>query len=266
MEDIKRLLDVAIETAKIGGEILKEGYGTLFEISTKDGKNNIVTEYDFKSEKAIIENIKKHFPNHDILAEESGLNDKNKAEYKWIIDPLDGTVNFSHNLPIFSVSIAVEYKGEIIVGVILHPLLNELFYATKGGGAFMNGKALSVSENDNFDWSILVTGFPYNVNENPRNCLNTFTSIVSRGLPVRRLGSAALDLAYIAAGRFDGFWEANLKPWDVAAGYLLVCEAGGTVTQYDNSPYSIYKETILATNGKIHNTASKIIMETGTVE
>ena len=155
-----------------------------------------------------------------------------------------------------------EYKGKVLAGVIYHPLLDELFTAYRGGGAYLNGQRLKVSENADFDWSILVTGFPYNVNENPRNCLGTFTDIVKRGLPVRRLGSAALDLAYLAAGRFDGFWEANLNAWDVAAGFLLVKEAGGRITQYDNSKYSIYDDTILATNGKIHDAASKIIMET----
>lgn len=260
METLEKLLDVAIETAKIGGAILKEGYGTLYEIGTKDGKNNIVTEYDFKSEKAIKENIKKYFPEHEILAEESGLDDDEKSDYRWIVDPLDGTVNFSHNIPIFCVSIAVEYKKEIVAGVIYHPLLDELFTAHKGSGAFLNGKRLTVSDNDDLDWAMLVTGFPYNIDENPYNALGTFISMVKRGLPVRRLGSAALDLAYTAAGRFDAFWEANLSPWDVAAGVLLVTEAGGRVTQFNRLTYSVYAETILASNGHIHNDASTAIM------
>jgi myo-inositol-1(or 4)-monophosphatase len=260
MENLDKLLDVAKESALIGGKILKEGYGTLFEISNKEGKNNLVTEYDFKSEKAIKENISKNFPDHEILAEESGLNES-KSDYRWIIDPLDGTVNFAHNIPIFSVSIALEYKKEIVCGVIYHPLLDELFYASKGEGAFLNGNPMKVSTNADINNAILVTGFPYNIDENPLNALETFTSLVKRGLPVRRLGSAALDLAYTAAGRFDSFWEAELKPWDVAAGYIIVEEAGGKVTDYQGYPYSVYGNTILASNGPIHDSMSEAITE-----
>ncbi len=258
MENLEQLLEVAKESALIGGKILKEGYGTIFKISNKEGKNNLVTEYDFKSEKAIKENIYGKFPDHEVLAEESGLNEC-KSEYRWIIDPLDGTVNFAHNIPIFSVSIALEYKKEIILGVIYHPLLDELFYASKGAGAFLNGTPLKVSTNGDIDNAILVTGFPYNIDENPLNALETFTSLVKRGLPVRRLGSAALDLAYTAAGRFDSFWEAELKPWDVAAGYIIVEEAGGKVTDYKGQDYSVYGNTILASNGAIHQSISEVV-------
>jgi myo-inositol-1(or 4)-monophosphatase len=259
MENINKFLLVAEETALIGGDILRAGFGTLFNISSKEGKNNLVTEYDLKAEKAIIENILKHFPDHEILAEESGLKSMPKSSYRWIIDPLDGTVNFAHNIPIFSVSIACEKDGEIICGVIFHPLLNEMFTASKGGGAYLNGKILKVSDNSELDNSILVTGFPYNVDENPFNCLGTFVNMVKKGIPVRRLGSAALDLVYVAAGRFDGFWEAELKPWDVAAGAIILTEAGGKLSDYDGKEYSIYGKTILATNCKIHDSALKVI-------
>lgn len=259
MEHINKLLLVAEETALIGGEILRAGFGTLFDISTKEGKNNLVTEFDVKAEKAIMENIFKHFPEHEILAEESGLKSMPKSSYRWIIDPLDGTVNFAHNIPIFSVSIACEKDGEILCGAIYHPLLNEMFTAGKDCGAYLNGKLLKVSDNADLDLAVLVTGFPYNVDENPYNCLGTFTDMVKKGIPVRRLGSAALDLVYVAAGRFDGFWEANLKPWDVAAGAIILTEAGGKLSGYDGKEYSIYGETILATNGKIHDSALGVI-------
>jgi len=259
MEQINKLLLVAEETALIGGEILRAGFGTLFDISSKEGKNNLVTEYDLKAEKAIIENILKHFPDHEILAEESGLKSMPNSSYRWIIDPLDGTVNFAHNIPIFSVSIACEKDGEILCGAIYQPLLNEMFIAGKDSGAYLNGKLIKVSDNNNLDSAILVTGFPYNVDENPFNCLGTFTDMVKKGIPVRRLGSAALDLVYVAAGRFDGFWEAELKPWDVAAGTIILTEAGGKLSDYDGDEYSIYGKTILATNGKIHDSALEVI-------
>ncbi len=259
MENLNKLLLVAEETALIGGEILSAGFGTLFDISSKEGKNNLVTEYDIKAEKAIIENILKHYPDHEILAEESGLKSMPKSSYRWIIDPLDGTVNFAHNIPIFSVSIACEKDGELLCGAIYHPLLKEMFTAGKGAGAYLNGKPIKVSDNPELTNAILVTGFPYNVDENPFNCLGTFTDMVKQGIPVRRLGSAALDLVYVAAGRFDGFWEAELKPWDVAAGAIILTEAGGELSDYNGDKYSIYGPTILATNGKIHNSALEVI-------
>ena len=257
---IEELTKIAVEAALKSGEILKKGFGTSFDIFSKKGKNNLVTEFDKLSEKTIIEYIHSVFPDHVFLAEESGktgelLNNK----IRWIIDPLDGTVNFAHGLPIFSISIAAELNHEIISGVVYHPLLDELFVAEKGKGAYLNDKQLKVSNNSDLDSSMLVTGFPYNVNQNPCGCIDHFVNIIKRGIPVRRLGSAALDLAYVAAGRFDGFWEINLNPWDVAAGILLVQEAGGKVSQYSGDAYWIDNDSILATNGRIHNSISKIL-------
>ncbi len=250
---IEELTICAIEAAIKSGEILKSGFGTSFEISSKEGKNNLVTEYDKLSEKKIIEHIHSIFPDHVFLAEESGKTGNfSKNVVRWIIDPLDGTVNFAHGLPIFSISIAAELNGELLSGVVYHPLLNELFVAKKGGGAFLNNKPISVSDNDNIDTAFLVTGFPYNVNQNPCGCIDHFVSIIKQGIPVRRLGSAALDLAYVAAGRFDGFWEINLHPWDVAAGVLLIQEAGGRISKYSGLPYSLSDESIVASNGIIH--------------
>jgi len=257
---LNEFLKCGIDAALKSGEILLEGFGKSFKIYNKIGKNNLVTEYDLKSEQIIIEHIKEQYPDHLILAEESGGETKNYKNYKWIIDPLDGTVNFAHNLPIFSISIALEYNNEIVVGVIYNPILKELFYATKGGGAFLNDIPITVSNNDNYKNSFLVTGFPYNVDKNPYSCVDTFVKVVLEGIPIRRLGSAALDLAYVACGRFDGFWEINLNPWDVAAGFLIVKESGGRVTTYNNKEYSIYDETILATNGKIHSQIVEILI------
>lgn len=251
---IEQLTNVAVDSALKAGEILREGFGTNFKISNKEGKNNLVTEYDTKSEKFIIDNIHKKFPKHVFLAEESGTTGKiTKDVITWIIDPLDGTVNFANNIPIFSISIAAELNGELLCGVVYHPILDELFIARKGQGATLNNKLLKVSENNNLSTSFLVTGFPYNVNQNPCSCIDHFVEIIKKGIPVRRLGSAALDLAYVAAGKFDGFWEINLHPWDVAAGVLLLQEAGGKVTQYDGNPYNVHNQSLLATNGKIHN-------------
>lgn len=261
---MEKILEVAIESALGAGKIVKEGFGTNFLISNKEGINNLVTEYDTKSEEYIISNIKKAFPNHQFLAEESGKTNQNRNnEITWVIDPLDGTVNFAHALPIFSVSIAAELDGEILCGVIYHPILDQLFYAEKGGGSFMNEIKIHVSKKSDFRKSFLVTGFPYNVSQNPCNCIDHFVQIIKDGIPVRRLGSAALDLAYVAAGIFDGFWEVNLNPWDVAAGAILVEEAGGTVTEYSRSRFTIQSQTILATNGILHNEISDTLMKCG---
>jgi myo-inositol-1(or 4)-monophosphatase len=255
---LDQITDLAIRTAKEAGEILREGFRTSFKVTSKSGKNNLVTEYDKRSEDHIINEIKREFPTHSFLAEESGKTGNiEKGKVLWVIDPLDGTVNYAHSLPIFSVSIAAVLDGEILCGVIYHPILDELFHATKGGGAFRNGELIHVSDNDDYERSMLVTGFPYNVKENPCHCIDHFVSVIQMGIPVRRLGSAALDLAYTAAGIFDGFWEVNLNPWDVAAGVILVQEAGGRVTEYSLEKHSIFSETILATNGRIHNSISR---------
>jgi myo-inositol-1(or 4)-monophosphatase len=254
------LLKTAIEASKRAGEILKQGFGTKFSIKNKEGRHNLVTEFDYKSEQTIIEFISKEVPNSIFEAEESGNTCSiNKDAIKWIIDPLDGTVNFAHNIPIFSVSIAALVGEELAIGVVYHPLLNELFTAERGKGSFLNGDKLQVSNTTKLDDSILVTGFPYKIGSSLYNGAQLFIDVVHKGIPIRRLGSAALDLAYVAAGRFDGFWEEELNPWDVAAGVLLVREAGGLVTKYDLSEFSIYSKSILATNGIIHQESSNFL-------
>ncbi len=254
------LLNIAKETAINAGKILLDGFGTNFSIKSKQGIHNLVTEYDIKSENYIINRIKSEVPNSIFLAEESGSSSDNCEEkIKWIIDPLDGTVNFAHNIPIFSVSIAAEINGKIFVGVIYNPITNELFYAQQGEGSFLNGEKIAVSKISTFEEAFLVTGFPYRPGAGNYRSAELFVNVVQKGIPIRRLGSAALDLAYVAAGRFDGFWEMELNPWDVAAGCLIVKEAGGVVSHYDLSEYSIHSNTILATNGLIHKEASNFL-------
>lgn len=246
---------VAMQAALRGGELLKRGFGTSFQISSKEGKMNLVTEYDKSAEVCIIDAIKKHFPHHAFIAEESGASGTQDADVVWIIDPLDGTVNFAYGIPMFSVSIAAANTktGEILCGVVYHPLLAELFVAERHKGAYLNGSILKVSDSESFDDAVMATGFPYNVHENPLHCIDHFSKMTRMGIPIRRLGSAALDLAYLAAGRFDVYWEVSLHPWDSAAGKLLVQEAGGIVTHYDGSFHETFTTaTMLATNGRLH--------------
>ncbi|MBA4313138.1 MAG: inositol monophosphatase [Chlorobiaceae bacterium] len=254
------MLQVAIEAAMSAGKFLKQNIGKFKSVQQKDGQDrNLVTEIDKKSEELIIKIISSHFPSHDILAEESGHDRGKPSEYRWIIDPLDGTTNFTHGLPIFCVSIGVEFKGEMIAGVIYDPNTNELFTSEKGSGAFLNGKRIHVSQVDNIGESILVTGFPYNIIENPDHAVDHFVNFLMKAQAVRRLGSAALDLAYLASGRFDGFWEVALQPWDMAAGVLLLQEAGGVITNFSGTKFNLYEKQLLASNGTIHNQMLDVI-------
>jgi myo-inositol-1(or 4)-monophosphatase len=251
---------VAIQAALSAGALLRQGFDTVFEIQFKEGRLNLVTEYDKRSEKSIIDTILHRFPNHAILAEESG--EKGKGSVIWIVDPLDGTVNFARNIPMFSVSIGAAVDKQIVCGVVYQPMTHELFVAEKGKGAYLNGKRLTVSKTKDFDNAVMATGFPYNVDQNPLSCIDRFVSIQSQGIPVRRLGSAAIDLAYLAAGRFDAFWEVGLHPWDIAAGKLLVEEAGGKVTHWNNVPHKIFGyDTLLASNGLLHQKMSQCLTE-----
>lgn len=244
---------IAIQAALEAGDLLRRGFGTTFDIGQKQGKQNLVTEYDKASEKKIISMLLNAFPHHSILAEESGALKKEKAPVTWIIDPLDGTVNFARNVPIFSVSIAAVSDNACLSGVVYQPMTQELFIAEKGKGAYLNGKRLAVSKVNTFDEAMMSTGFPYNVDKNPLRCVDKFAEMQVKGVPIRRLGSAAIDLAYVAAGRYDSFWEVGLHPWDIAAGKLLVEEAGGKITHWDGSLHQIFGyETMLATNGLLH--------------
>ncbi len=241
------LFKALYESAKI----LKEYFGRGFKIESKDVISNLVTEVDKKSEEKIIEIIKKDFPEHDILSEEVGKVGT-ASDTKWIIDPIDGTINYAHSIPLCCISIGIEYKGEILMGGVFNPFSDEMFFSEKGKGAFLNNREIRVSDESELSKSLLVTGFPYDPSKNP-NSLKTFAEFLSIDVPVRRLGSAALDICWTACGRFDGFWEFNLNPWDVSAGYLILKEAGGMVTDFKGNNYSIYSKQILATNGKIHD-------------
>jgi myo-inositol-1(or 4)-monophosphatase len=251
---------IAMEAALLAGDILREGFGTHFKIQSKEGHHNLVTEYDLKAEKAIIEFLSRLVPESHFLAEESGQTGTSKDGITWIIDPLDGTVNFAHQIPIFAVSIGVEKDGVIIAGVVLQPMTGELFMAELGKGAYLNGKKLSVTKTKTLSESILATGFPYNLAQNPSHCIEHFVDILKAGIPIRRLGAAAIDLAYTAAGHFDGYFEVALCPWDCAAGKLILEEAGGKMTTWQGDPFTIRSgHTILATNGAIHQEAVTLL-------
>ena len=243
--------EFTITIAKEAGTFLKERLGETLAVKYK-GEIDLVTEVDKMSEDMLLYRINNKFPRHDILAEESAGTDRG-SDFRWIIDPLDGTTNYAHGYPVFCVSIALEKENEIILGVIYNPVAEEMFVAEKGKGAFLNGKRISVSDTTDISKSLLATGFPYDIRENPDNNLNYFNEMATKVQAIRRAGSAALDLAYIAAGRFDGYWELRLKPWDTAAGWLLVKEAGGLVTEIFGKDYFLKSPHILASNGKIHD-------------
>lgn len=249
--NIEKIKQVGIGAAYQAGEILKDHFGNLEMVRNK-GTIDLVTEADLASEKAIVETIRTAFPDHSILAEESG-SFQGDPDNCWFIDPLDGTTNYAHNLGFFSVSIAFSYKNEASVGIVFNPVNAELFTAAKGQGAQLNNHPIAVSDKKTLRESLLVTGFPYNLNTILNRLITRFQNCLSASQGVRRLGSAALDLCYMACGRFDGFWEENLKSWDTAAGVLIAQEAGARVTDFKDRPYHIDKKQILATNGHIHS-------------
>jgi myo-inositol-1(or 4)-monophosphatase len=247
---MSQLIDVAVEAAREAGKILANYYGREKKIEFK-GEIDLVTEVDTKSEKTIVEVLQRHFPQHSILAEE-GSNRSQSSGYKWVIDPLDGTTNYAHDYPFFCVSIGLEKDGEIVGGVVYHPIWDELFVAEKGSGAFLNGRKIKVSNVDNLRRALITTGFPYELNKIPPQSFEYFKNFINTSQAVRRDGSAALDMCYLAMGKTDGFWEEALKPWDTAAGLIMITEAGGKVTNFQAESYSIYETQILASNGLIH--------------
>jgi len=258
-----RLTMVGTLAALKAGGMLRKGFGAPMKFESKEGRHNLVTEWDQKIEQVIIEFIKSHFPAHAFFAEESGHSGEQKEGIQWIIDPIDGTVNFAHKIPMFSISIAASFQSEILAGVVYNPMMDELFIAEKGNGAYLNGERLKVTETAVLDSAIVATGLPYNVHENPLCCLDHFTAFAKMGIPIRRMGSAALDLAYLAAGRFDAFWAVSLRPWDYSAGKLLLEEAGGQFTNFEGNPYSSIEEgPIIASNGVLHNQMLKKIKAT----
>jgi myo-inositol-1(or 4)-monophosphatase len=248
--DFEPYMQVAISAAEKSARILQMRFGNISQVRKK-AADEIVTEADTESEKEIISAIRSNFPEHGILSEECGLK-AGGSDYKWIIDPLDGTVNFAHQVPICCISIALAFQDAIVLGVVLNPLNGEFFSAVKGQGAQLNGQSIQVSSISTLSDSLLVTGFAYNLKETFEPVITRYGNCLKAAQGMRRLGSAALDLCYVACGRFEGYWEQNLKPWDTAAGSLIAAEAGGTVTTFSNQSYTVDQFEILATNGKIH--------------
>lgn len=241
----------AIDAALAAGKLIKSSVGKVKKITYK-GRINIVTDVDKRSEAMIIKKILSVFPDHSILAEEIGAQDR-CCGYKWIIDPLDGTTNFAHSFPFFCVSIGLEKDGDIILGVVYDPARDELFFAQRGRGAYLNNKRIHVSKSARLKDCLLATGFAYDVKEVKNDNIAHFKHFLMEARAIRRAGSAAIDLCYVACGRFDGFWELELCPWDMAAGTLIVKEAGGKITLFDGSEYDHYDKQVLASNGLIHN-------------
>lgn len=246
------LKETLLKATEAGAVELRRFFNGSFVISNKEGINNLVTEADHAAEKAIMDAIQSAFPDHFILSEESGEL-KQDSTYKWIIDPIDGTVNFANGIPICCVSIGVEKDGEMVLGAVYNPFMNEFYFAERGQGAYLNDKKIQVGNKSSLIKSCLVTGFPYTYLDAPNGPLQVFEKLIRKGVPVRRLGSAAIDLCWVAAGRFDGFYEHKLQAWDSAAGFLMVEEAGGKVTDFKGNYYSPYQPHIIATNGLIHD-------------
>ncbi len=252
--DLNKVVQFITRVAEDAGKIImsyyKEGFQVHGKGSQKDGID-IVTDADRSSEDYIMHEIKREFPDHDILTEET-VTETTGSRWMWVVDPLDGTVNFSHGYPVFSVSIALMEKQELIVGVVHDPSRFETFSAVRGGGALLNGEPIAVSKADSLTRSIIATGFPYDRATSPVNNVEEFNRMVTRVQGIRRGGSAALDLSYVACGRLDGFWELKLKPWDMAAGMLLVKEAGGTITDRHGITTTVYTDSIVAANSRLH--------------
>jgi myo-inositol-1(or 4)-monophosphatase len=258
IDDFARL---GLEAAREAGRLLLDRFRTEFEVSYK-GVVNLVTEVDLAAEELIVSRIRQAFPSHTILAEEMFSQARGEG-VTWVIDPIDGTTNYAHGYPVFSVSIGLEVAGDIVWGAVFDPTRNEMFAATRGKGATCNGLPIGISKTSSLTASLLATGFPYDIQTDSRNNLDNFCAFAVQVQGIRRAGSAALDLCYVAAGRFDGFWEFKLKPWDCAAGSLIVREAGGTVTGFTGQPPDIYKGEIVASNGLIHPQILEVLASVG---
>lgn len=262
MVDLKHALDIAVQAAKSGGAIIQSYWGKIDKIDMKTSESDLVTIADKESEFSICQILKAHFPEHAILAEESGMHSPDRQQdYLWVLDPLDGTTNFTHQFPFVAVSLGLLHQGEPVLGVIYNPITQELFYAVKGFGATLNGKNIKVSKIDSLEKSLLATGFPYNRRETSNNNYKEFSHLTQLTQGVRRVGAASLDLAYVAQGKLDGYWELGLKPWDMVAGIIIVREAGGMVTAYDGSSVDIYSGRVLATNGHLHKLMMEALVE-----
>lgn len=262
MTNLQIFLDIATEAALAAGAVLQGYLGKLEDAITEKGRpGDLVTAADKASEVVILDVLRRHFPEHSILAEESGKLGNQDNEYLWAIDPLDGTTNYAHQYPAFAVSIGLLINGVPQVGVIYDPFHNELFRAASGLGATRNRNIIKVSETSELSKSLLVTGFAYDRRETPDNNYAEFCHLTHLTQGVRRSGSAALDLAHVACGRVDGYWERGISPWDVVAGIILLREAGGEVTAYDGTAFQLASGRILATNGNIHDNLSRELLK-----
>jgi myo-inositol-1(or 4)-monophosphatase len=250
-DEAMRFLSAAWEAASTAGTLVRECWQQPKEIQYKN-PIDLVTSVDRESEQRIVEVLHRAFPGHSILAEEETEVTGSQSSYRWIIDPLDGTTNFAHSYPHFAISIALELEGEVFLGLVYDPLREECFRAIKERGATLNGSRIRISATRELDKSLLATGFPYDRRDRPDDYLEFFTAFLVRTQGIRRNGSAALDLCYVACGRLDGFWEAKLHPWDTAAGSLMVREAGGTLSDFSGNKFSIWEDETLASNGAIH--------------
>ncbi|MGA7932419.1 MAG: inositol monophosphatase family protein [Kovacikia sp.] len=259
-QQLHTFLDIATEAALAAGVILQDYLGNLETIEEKGRPGDLVTEADKAAEAAILKVLHRHVPEHTILAEESGRLGNLESDYLWAIDPLDGTTNYAHQYPVSAVSVGLMINGMPQVGVILDPFRQELFRAAKGLGATRNRRPMRVSKTTNLEKSLLVTGFAYDRRQTTDNNYAEFCYLTHLTQGVRRSGSAALDLAYVACGRFDGYWERGLSPWDITAGLVILEEAGGKVTAYDGGPFQLNSGRILATNGHIHDSLSRELL------
>lgn len=252
-------LHFAIQLGFEAGRIQKKYFRKALSIMHK-GEINLVTNVDFECESRILDLLRANFPDDEVISEEK-TNTYESGKNRWIVDPLDGTTNYAHGYPFFCTSIAYEVEGEVVVGVIYNPIMDELFFARKGQGSFFNGEQIRVSAVSEIKQALLVTGFPYDIATNKSNNLNHWASFIMRAQALRRDGSAGLNLSYVASGRFDAFWELRLSPWDMAAGVLIVREAGGTVTSLAGEPFSLFAGGILASNGLLHQQMVDVIKE-----
>lgn len=258
-DDLRRFLDVATEAASAGGAVLQHYWGNLSNIQSKGRPGDLVTEADKAAEKEVLSVLRLHFPSHAILAEESGSLGTETDGLLWAVDPLDGTTNYTHQYPFCGCSVGLLINGKPAVGAIFDPVHNHLFRAAKGLGATCNREPIGVSNTEALADSLLVTGFGYDRRETIDNNYAEFCHLTHLTQGVRRGGAASMDLAYVACGRLEGYWERGLSPWDIAAGVVLVEEAGGRVSAYDQSPFDVKSGRILATNGKVHGELSEVL-------
>ena len=260
MSDLGKFLSTVWKAASAAGALIRENWDRPRTIEYK-GAIDLVTSVDREAERQILEILQREFPDHGFLSEEAPAVEARSKEYRWIVDPLDGTTNFAHGYPHLSVSVALQQNGRTILGLVYDPLRNECFRAVAGEGAFLNDAPIRISPVEQLDKALLATGFPYDRRQHADQYLAFFRAFLTRTQGIRRAGSAALDLCYVASGRIDGFWELKLKPWDVAAGALIVAEAGGKVTDFSGNPLSIFADEALASNGLVHREMAQIIAD-----